>query len=194
MLCCVCSSGCISAVSLGKQSSLETVVFFTLLKLSADFDLVWCFKQRYSIYWFPLNKAVLWLNHSAVLHLWSPVAFGIFSQCLLHIVLCVSCISTSPLVFCFIDYISLLLLLIDTVGFPRTLFLQTLPDSSRAAFLRVTSATGVSGATQGDRFYSMWITVAEIGPKFRMSSKGFSVQVQWWAFGCYSWFFVCCFQ
>lgn len=99
----------------------------------------------------------------------------------LQIVLCVSYISISPnySVSVFFNYISLLLLLADTVGFPRTHFLQPLPDSSRAAFLCVTSATGVSGAMQENRFHSMWITVAEIGPKFRMSSKQIELIVAW---------------
>lgn len=43
----------------------------------------------------------------------------------------------------------------------------------------MTSATGVSGATQENRFHSMWITVAEIGPKFRMSSKQIQLVVAW---------------
>jgi len=43
----------------------------------------------------------------------------------------------------------------------------------------VTSVTDESRATQENRFYLMGITVAEIGPKFRMSSNQMQLVVPW---------------
>lgn len=41
------------------------------------------------------------------------------------------------------------------------------------------SVTDVSGATEENRFYSIWTTVLEIGPKFRISSKQKQLVVAW---------------